>query len=59
VGHGSGNDRASVSGDLEAKDASVIFRSDDKITAVASVGRNVENLKAEVALQRGEQFHSS
>jgi NADPH-dependent 2,4-dienoyl-CoA reductase/sulfur reductase-like enzyme/nitrite reductase/ring-hydroxylating ferredoxin subunit len=59
VGHGSGNDRLSVSGALEAKDASVIFRSDDKITAVASVGRNVENLKAEVALERGEQFHSS
>ncbi len=59
VGHGSGDDHASVSGDLEAKDASVIFRSNDKVAAVASIGRDLENLKAEVALEREEQFHSS
>ena len=56
VGHGSRNDRAVVSGDLKAKDASVIFCVGDKVTAVASVGRDLENLKAEVALERGEQF---
>src|SRR5881392_3493050 len=59
VGHGSGGDDASVSGDLKAKDASVIFRSDGKLSAVASVGRDRENLKAEVALERGEEFSSS
>jgi NADPH-dependent 2,4-dienoyl-CoA reductase/sulfur reductase-like enzyme len=58
VGHGSGADRASVSGNLKAKDASVLFRDRDKLTAVASVGRNVENLKAEVAFERGEEFSS-
>src|SRR5437870_8770335 len=50
VGHGSRDDRATVSGDLKAKDASVIFGSEGKVTAVASIGRDLENLKAEVAL---------
>src|SRR6266540_5341083 len=58
VGHGSRDDRAIVSGDLKAKGASVIFRAGDKVTAVASVGRNLENLKAEVALERGEEFRA-
>jgi apoptosis-inducing factor 3 len=59
VGHGSGENRASVSGDLKAKDASVIFRDGDKLTAVASIGRDTENLKAELALERGNAFHAS
>jgi len=59
VGHGSGGDDASVSGDLKAKDVSVIFRSDGKLSAVASVGRDRENLQAEVALERGEEFSPS
>ena len=53
VGHGSSGDHASVSGDLQASDASVIYRADDELTAVASVGRDLENLQAEVALERG------
>jgi apoptosis-inducing factor 3 len=57
VGHSSGGDRASVSGDLNAKNASVIFDSGDKLTAVASIGRDRENLEAEVALERGDEFH--
>jgi NADPH-dependent 2,4-dienoyl-CoA reductase/sulfur reductase-like enzyme len=56
VGYGSGGDRPHVYGDLEAKNASVILKSGDKLTAVASVGRNRENLEAEVALERGENF---
>jgi apoptosis-inducing factor 3 len=59
VGYGNSNDRASASGDLKAKDVSVIFRSGEKLTAVASVGRDVENLEAEVALERGEEFRPS
>jgi apoptosis-inducing factor 3 len=59
VGHGSRGDRATVSGDLKAKDASVIFRAGDKVTAVASVGRDLENLNAELALERGEEFRAS
>ena len=59
VGHGSGNDHASVAGDLKGKSASVIFRSDNKLTAVASVGRDRENLQAELALERAEEFQPS
>jgi NADPH-dependent 2,4-dienoyl-CoA reductase/sulfur reductase-like enzyme/nitrite reductase/ring-hydroxylating ferredoxin subunit len=59
VGHGSGDDRATVSGDLKANDASVIFREGNKVTAVASVGRDLENLKAELALERGDKFPAS
>jgi apoptosis-inducing factor 3 len=59
VGHGSGSDKASVSGDLKAKHASVTFSSDDKLSAVASIGRDLENLKAEAALEHGEKFSPS
>jgi hypothetical protein len=37
----------------------VIFRSNGKLNAVASVGRDRENLEAEVALERGEEFFPS
>jgi len=53
TGHGGGDDRASVSGDVNAKDASVVFQAGKKLTAVASIGRNLENLQAELALERG------
>jgi NADPH-dependent 2,4-dienoyl-CoA reductase/sulfur reductase-like enzyme/nitrite reductase/ring-hydroxylating ferredoxin subunit len=59
VGHGSDGDRATVSGDLKANDASVIFHDGNKVTAVASVGRDLENLKAELALERGDEFRAS
>ena len=59
VGHGSRDDRAVASGDLKAKDASVIFCAGDKVTAVASIGRDLENLNAELALERGEEFRAS
>jgi NADPH-dependent 2,4-dienoyl-CoA reductase/sulfur reductase-like enzyme/nitrite reductase/ring-hydroxylating ferredoxin subunit len=57
VGHGRGDDEVTVSGDLKGKDASVCFRSGDKLTAVASIGRDHENLEAERALERGDEFH--
>jgi NADPH-dependent 2,4-dienoyl-CoA reductase/sulfur reductase-like enzyme/nitrite reductase/ring-hydroxylating ferredoxin subunit len=56
VGHGSSGDDASVFGDLKAKHSTVLFRAKDKISAVASIGRDLENLKAEAALERGEEF---
>src|SRR5437763_1892679 len=57
VGHGSGKDRATLLGDLKTKHTSVVFRDGKKVTAVASVGADLENLKAEVALERGDEFH--
>jgi apoptosis-inducing factor 3 len=59
VGHSSSDGRASVSGDLKSKNASVVFRSGDKLTAVASVGRDRENLEAEVALERQTEFNAA
>jgi apoptosis-inducing factor 3 len=59
VGHGSGADRASVAGDLKAKNASVTFRDGEKLTAVAGIGRDLENLKAELALERDTEFHAA
>jgi len=59
VGHGTGENRATESGDLKGKDASVIFRDGDKLTAVASIGHDLENLKAELALERGDEFRVS
>jgi NADPH-dependent 2,4-dienoyl-CoA reductase/sulfur reductase-like enzyme/nitrite reductase/ring-hydroxylating ferredoxin subunit len=56
VGHGSRSERASVSGNLKAKDGSVIFHNGERVTAVASIGRDLENLKAELALERGDEF---
>ena len=57
TGHHGRGDSIHVTGDLKAKDASVVFRNGPKMTAVASVGRDPENLKAELALQRGDEFH--
>jgi len=59
VGHGAASDDASVSGDLKPKRGSVLFRARDNVTAVASIGRDLENLKAEAALERGEEFSPS
>jgi apoptosis-inducing factor 3 len=59
VGHGRGDDDVRVSGNLKARDASVIFRSAGKLTAIASIGRDLENLKAEVALEGGTDFQVS
>ena len=59
VGHRRGDDEVSVSGDLKRKDASVCFRSGGKLTAVASIGRDHENLEAERAMERGDEFHAA
>lgn len=56
VGHGGRGDQSTVSGDVNGKDASVIFGADKKLSAVASIGQDVENLKAELAMERGEDF---
>jgi len=57
VGHGSGKNRVSISGDLKDNNASGLFYQAEKLVAVASLGRDLENLKAELALERGDEFH--
>lgn len=56
VGHNSGEDRASGSRNLKGKRCVGDFPTRPKVTIVASVGRDLENLKAEVALEGGEEF---
>jgi 3-phenylpropionate/trans-cinnamate dioxygenase ferredoxin reductase subunit len=52
VGHAERWDDLRVDGDLAAHDASVTFRSQGRVLAVATVGRNRESLEAEAALER-------
>jgi NADPH-dependent 2,4-dienoyl-CoA reductase/sulfur reductase-like enzyme len=54
-GHAEKWDRIDVSGDVAARDCSVAFRKDGKTLAVASVGRDLENLEAAAALERGDE----
>ncbi len=51
VGHGSGSDEIVIDGDPSARDATVRYVRDGKVRAVATLGRNLESLKAEAAMQ--------
>jgi NADPH-dependent 2,4-dienoyl-CoA reductase/sulfur reductase-like enzyme/nitrite reductase/ring-hydroxylating ferredoxin subunit len=51
TGHAEKWDEAVVSGDLVKQEFSVAYKAEGKTLAVASVKRDVENLKAEVALE--------
>ena len=50
-GHSTAFDRTLVVGDLDALEASVFYLEGDRVRAVASVGRDVENLQADRALR--------
>ncbi len=52
VGHHERSAQISVTGSLEARDARVTYRENGRITAVATIGRDRENLQAEVTLER-------
>jgi len=58
VGKGRGDHQVQISGDLKANDASVTFRSNDKVTAVATINRDFANLRTEVAFERGDEFRA-
>jgi NADPH-dependent 2,4-dienoyl-CoA reductase/sulfur reductase-like enzyme/nitrite reductase/ring-hydroxylating ferredoxin subunit len=55
VGHAAGWDRADVHGDLAARDATVAYRRAGKTLAVATVGRDLVSLEAEVAFERNDE----
>jgi apoptosis-inducing factor 3 len=55
VGHAERWDRIAVDGSVAGRDCSVAFRKDGKTLAVASVGRDLENLKAEVAMEADDE----
>jgi NADPH-dependent 2,4-dienoyl-CoA reductase/sulfur reductase-like enzyme/nitrite reductase/ring-hydroxylating ferredoxin subunit len=51
IGHASGDAQIEVLGNLEQRDATVIYRSAGKVTAVLTVGRDKQSLEFEAALE--------
>jgi NADPH-dependent 2,4-dienoyl-CoA reductase/sulfur reductase-like enzyme len=52
VGHASRWDRVEIDGSLETLDAAVRYFSGDKLLAVATLGRDLESLRCEAAMER-------
>ncbi len=52
VGHAEGWDDVAVDSDIGAKDCVVRYRRAGRVLAVASIFRDVESLKAELAMER-------
>jgi len=55
IGHASGESEIELFGDLERRDATVIYRDAGKVTAVLTVGRDKQSLEFESALERRDQ----
>jgi NADPH-dependent 2,4-dienoyl-CoA reductase/sulfur reductase-like enzyme/nitrite reductase/ring-hydroxylating ferredoxin subunit len=55
VGHAEKWDRIDVSGDLQARDATVAYRLGGRTLAVATLGRDGVSLEAEAAFERDDQ----
>jgi NADPH-dependent 2,4-dienoyl-CoA reductase/sulfur reductase-like enzyme len=53
VGHASNWDALDIEGDLRARDCVVRYRKGGKVRALASIYRDVDNLVAEIAMERG------
>jgi NADPH-dependent 2,4-dienoyl-CoA reductase/sulfur reductase-like enzyme len=54
VGHAERWDRIDIDGDLEARDARLVYRSGGKVLAVVTIGRDFLSLRAEEALERDD-----
>ena len=53
VGHAERWDEARISGDLAARDCRIDYRRDGRTLAVATLGRDLESLQAELAIETG------
>jgi apoptosis-inducing factor 3 len=53
VGHAEKWDEIAIDGDIDAKDCLLSYRLDGRALAVASIFRDLQNLEAEVAMERG------
>ena len=53
VGHAEKWDELAIEGDIAAKDCLLRFKQNGRTLAVASIFRDIENLQAEVAMERG------
>jgi NADPH-dependent 2,4-dienoyl-CoA reductase/sulfur reductase-like enzyme/nitrite reductase/ring-hydroxylating ferredoxin subunit len=54
VGHAEAFDKPEVHGDLEARDAHVVYRSGGRVRAVATINRDKLGLEVEAAMARGD-----
>jgi hypothetical protein len=52
VGHASTWNKCEIRGDLAGQDACAIYRQDDRVIAVATIGRDRVSLEVESALER-------
>ena len=57
IGHAGRWDSLDVEGDIRGRDCLVRYRRDGRVLAVASIYRDVENLKAEVEMERAVAGH--
>jgi apoptosis-inducing factor 3 len=53
VGHAEAWDALTVDGDIAAKDCLLRYRRNGRVLAVASIFRDLENLQAELTMERG------
>jgi NADPH-dependent 2,4-dienoyl-CoA reductase/sulfur reductase-like enzyme len=53
VGHAEGWDEIAIDGDVDARDCVLRYRRGGRTLAVASIYRDVDNLKAELAMENG------
>ena len=53
VGHAEVWDEIAIEGDVAAKDCLLRYRAKGRVLAVASIFRDLDSLKAELALERG------
>ena len=53
VGHAEAWDTLTVEGDIAAKDCLLRYGRNGRVLAVASIYRDVENLRAELAMEQG------
>jgi apoptosis-inducing factor 3 len=54
IGHAQKWDRIEVDGDIAAKDCVVRYRRNGRVLAVASIYRDLDSLKAEIAMEQGQ-----
>ena len=54
VGHATDWDEVEIDGSLEARDATVVYRREGRVLAVVTIGRDRVSLRAEAALERGD-----
>jgi NADPH-dependent 2,4-dienoyl-CoA reductase/sulfur reductase-like enzyme len=54
VGHAEQWDRVAIDGSLEARDCAVSFLRGDRTLAVATIGRDRDSLRAEVAMEQAQ-----